>query len=77
MIASWGAYSFIFFAVLDVINGIMVILFVKETKGKSLEEMETLFHSRAAFDVAAARTEVLEVESDQPSLLVKSADSKA
>lgn len=62
MIKSWGAYTFIFFAVLDVIIGIVVLFFVKETKGLSLEEMETVFRSKAAFDVAAARTEGLEIE---------------
>lgn len=33
----------------------LVFLFVKETRGKSIEEMETIFNSRAAFDVETAR----------------------
>ena len=55
MIASMGSYTFVFFAVCDVVMGVVVIFFVKETRGKSLEEMETLFHIKAAFDVALAR----------------------
>lgn len=50
-----GSYVFIFYAALDVTMSILVFLFVKETKGRSLEEMETIFHSAAAFDVDAAR----------------------
>lgn len=57
MISAWGTYTFIFYAALDIIMAINVFLFVKETKGKSLEEMETIFHSRAAFDVEIARHE--------------------
>lgn len=34
---------------------------MKETKGKSLEEMETIFHSKAAFDVEVARHEGIPV----------------
>ncbi|PLN86541.1 general substrate transporter [Aspergillus taichungensis] len=61
MIASWGSYTFTFYAVLDVIMAIMVFFFAKETKGKSLEEMESLFHSKAAFDVEAVRNKALSV----------------
>jgi hypothetical protein len=50
-----GAYVFLFYAALDIIMSIMAFLFVKETKGRSIEEMETIFNSRAAFDVNAAR----------------------
>ena len=55
MIAAWGSYTFTFYAILDVIMAFMVFMFLKETKGRSLEEMETIFHSRAAFDVEVAR----------------------
>ena len=61
MQASWGSYTFLFYAALDVIMAIIVWFFVKETKGKSLEEMETIFNSRAAFDVEIARHEGQEV----------------
>ena len=50
-----GAYVFIFYAALDLIMAFLAFLFVKETKGRSIEEMETIFHSKAAFDVDAAR----------------------
>lgn len=59
MMNAWGSYVFIFYAALDVVMAIIVFFFVKETKGKSLEEMETLFNSKAAFDVDAARREAL------------------
>jgi hypothetical protein len=59
MMSAWGSYVFIFYAALDVVMAIIVFFFVKETKGKSLEEMETLFNSKAAFDVDAARREAL------------------
>ncbi|KAJ5233116.1 hypothetical protein N7468_006072 [Penicillium chermesinum] len=55
MISAWSTYTFLFYAVLDVIMAVLVFMFVKETKGKSLEEMETIFHSKAAFDVEAIR----------------------
>jgi hypothetical protein len=38
---------------------LIVFFFVKETKGKSLEEMESIFNSRAAFDVDAVRRDTL------------------
>lgn len=57
MQASWGSYTFLFYAALDIIMAILVWFFVKETKGRSLEEMETIFHSKAAFDVETVRHE--------------------
>ncbi|KAJ5081125.1 hypothetical protein N7456_013363 [Penicillium angulare] len=57
MINAWGTYTFLFYAGLDIFMAVMVFLFVKETRGKSLEEMESIFHSRAAFDVEIARHE--------------------
>ncbi|KAJ5424950.1 hypothetical protein N7465_000020 [Penicillium sp. CMV-2018d] len=62
MMNSWGSYVFLFYAILDIIMAIIVFFFVKETKGKSLEEMETIFHSKAAFDVDAVRRETLDVD---------------
>lgn len=59
MMNAWGSYVFLFYAALDVIMAIIVFFFVKETKGKSLEEMESIFNSRAAFDVDAVRRETL------------------
>ncbi|KAK1814131.1 hypothetical protein LTR12_011489 [Friedmanniomyces endolithicus] len=60
MIASWGSYTFTFYAILDITMATLVFLFLKETKGKSVEEMETIFHSRAAFDVELARKQGME-----------------
>ncbi len=55
MVNSMGAYVFLFYAALDVVMSVLTFIFVKETKGRSIEEMETIFHSRAAFDVTLAR----------------------
>ena len=57
MVADMGSYVFIFYAALDVTMGILVIFFVKETRNRSLEEMETIFNSKAKFDTSAARME--------------------
>lgn len=51
---SW-VQVFLFYACLDVVMSILSFIFVKETKGRSIEEMETIFNSRAAFDVMVAR----------------------
>lgn len=63
MQSAWGSYTFLFYAGLDLIMAVLVWFFVKETKGKSLEEMETIFHSKAAFDVEIARHEGVDPES--------------
>ncbi len=55
MVNSIGAYVFLFYAALDLIMALMAFIFVKETKGRSIEEMETIFNSVAAFDVNEAR----------------------
>ena len=55
MIAAMGSYVFIFYAALDLIMSGLAFMFVKETKGRSIEEMETIFNSKAAFDVTIAR----------------------
>lgn len=55
MVNSMGSYVFIFYAALDFTMATLAFFFVKETKGRSIEEMETIFHSKAAFDVLAAR----------------------
>ncbi|KAI5365126.1 putative major facilitator, sugar transporter, major facilitator superfamily [Septoria linicola] len=65
MIAAWGSYTFLFYACLDIIMAIFVWFFFKETKGKSLEEMEQVFHSRAAFDNEAVRRKALEHLSEE------------
>ena len=57
MVKAMSSYVFIFYGALDIIIGIMTILFVKETRNKTLEEMETIFNSKAKFDVNAARQE--------------------
>ena len=43
MIAAWGSYTFLFYACLDIIMAIFVWFFFKETKGKSLEEIDEIF----------------------------------
>ena len=50
-----GSYVFVFYAALDFVMATLTFFFVKETKGRSIEEMETIFHSKAAFDVGQAR----------------------
>lgn len=64
MIAAWGTYVFVFYAILDLVMATLVFFFLKETRGKTLEEMEALFHSKAAFDNEAARKKVLDSSSD-------------
>jgi len=60
MIKAWGSYAFTFYAILDLIMATLVFLFLKETRGRSIEEMETIFHSKAAFDVDLARKQGFE-----------------
>lgn len=55
MVKDMNSFVFLFYAALDVVMGILVIFFVKETRNRSLEEMETIFNSKAAFDVSTAR----------------------
>ena len=62
MIKAWGSYVFIFYALLDLTMATLVFVFLKETQGRSLEEMETVFNSKAAFDVQEVRKRVLEDE---------------
>lgn len=78
MISAWGVYTFIFYAGLDIVMAILVFIFVKETKGRSLEEMETIFHSKAAFDVEAVRHEGLPIpEANVSSLHIQHKDPDA
>lgn len=60
MIASWGSYTFLFYAALDLIMAALVFFFLKETRGRSLEEIETLFDTRSAADIEDARRRALE-----------------
>jgi hypothetical protein len=62
MIAKMGSYVFLFYAALDITMSALVYFFLEETKGKSIEEMETIFHSRAAFDVDAVHRKTIEAE---------------
>ena len=64
MIAAWGSYTFLFYAALDVVMAVLVFFFIKETRGRSIEEMETIFNSSAAFEVEDARKKALQ---EQPS----------
>ncbi|KAK4501836.1 hypothetical protein PRZ48_007645 [Zasmidium cellare] len=63
MIKSMSTYVFLFYAALDIIMAIFVWFFIKETKGRTLEEMEKIFNSRAQFDNEAVRNKSFEVES--------------
>jgi len=47
MITNIGWATFLFFAVIDAFSAVFAWFFVKETMGKSLEEMELEFHSEA------------------------------
>ena len=60
MISAWGSYVFIFYAALDVVMSVLVFFFLKETKGRSIEEMETIFNSKAAFEVREAHQKVVD-----------------
>lgn len=62
MIAKMGSYVFLFYAVLDIVMATLVFFFLKETKGRSIEEMETIFNSKAQFDVDAVRRKTIEAE---------------
>lgn len=65
MVNSMGSYVFLFYAVLDLVMSTLTFIFVKETKGRSIEEMETIFNSKAAFDVLIARKRGAEENDDQ------------
>lgn len=62
MIRAWSTYVFIFYAILDLIMATLAFLFLKETKNKTLEEMEAIFHSKAAFDNEAVRRKAIKGE---------------
>lgn len=63
-ISSIGWRTFIMFAVFCVAMGVFVLLFAKETKGRSLEEMDVLFGAvdqderKAAVEQALHKNEV-------------------
>ncbi len=71
MIAAWGTYTFTFYAILDIVMATLVFLFVKETRGRSVEEMETIYHSKAAFDVEQARLRGMSKVEDLPPEVAK------
>lgn len=48
MIANIGWATFLFFAIIDAFSAVFAWFFVKETMGKSLEQMEREFNSGAA-----------------------------
>ncbi|KAK5723695.1 hypothetical protein LTR15_005394 [Elasticomyces elasticus] len=66
MIKAWGSYTFTFYAILDLTMATLVFLFLKETKGRSIEDMENIFHSKAAFDVELARKQGVEKDVESP-----------
>ena len=59
IIAAWGSYTFLFYTVLDIVIAVLVFFFLKETRGRSLEEVETIFYLKAAFDVEEARNKAI------------------
>jgi hypothetical protein len=76
MVASMGSYVFIFYGVLDLIMSFLAWMFVKETKGRSIEEMETIFHSKAEFDVAVARARGASLTEDRLEQRLENVDSE-
>jgi hypothetical protein len=62
MIAAMGSYVFLFYAALDIVMATLVFFFLKETRGRSIEEMETIFNSKAQFNVDAVRRKTMEAE---------------
>jgi len=80
MIRAWSTYVFIFYAILDLIMATLAFLFIKETKNKTLEEMEAIFHSKAAFDNEAVRRKAIkgeEIEVDKIEYRAEIPDQKA
>ena len=70
MIASMGWGTFLFYAGTDIWIAVYVFFFIEETRGKSIEEKETIFHSAAAFDVERVRAEAMTgkvLEEEDPS----------
>ena len=58
MIQSMGWGTFLFFAACDIVMATWVFFVLKETRGKSIEEMEHLFHSGAGLDMAGVEKAV-------------------
>lgn len=55
MVSNLGWGTFLFYAFMDFAMAAFAFFCMKETRGKSIEEMESLFHSKAAFDVELTR----------------------
>ena len=57
MIANLGWATFLLFAIVDAFSALFSWFFIRETMGRSLEEMETEFNSEAAGLAARAEYE--------------------
>ena len=76
MVAAMGSYVFIFYGVLDLIMSFLAFMFVKETRGRSIEEMETIFNSKAQFDVLEARERGASLTDDRLGERLEGVDSE-
>jgi hypothetical protein len=76
MVNAMGSYVFIFYAALDFLMAFLSFLFVKETRGRSIEEMETIFHSKAAFDVDVARRRGASLTEDRLESRIENVESE-
>ena len=71
-----GSYVFVFYGALDLIMSFLAFLFVKETRGRSIEEMETIFNSKAQFDVFVARERGASLTEDRLEQRLDNVDSE-
>ena len=55
----WGAY--LFFAIFCVLSGIWAFLFVRETNGRTLEEMDSVFGDSASAEDEERRKRIEEL----------------
>ncbi|GFZ51229.1 hypothetical protein JCM24511_08987 [Saitozyma sp. JCM 24511] len=61
MIQKIGYGTFIFFGVFAVLSGIWTYFFVPETKGRTLEEMDAIFHTAIAHEDTIAKRDILDI----------------
>ncbi|OCF40875.1 monosaccharide transporter [Kwoniella heveanensis CBS 569] len=59
--ATKGYGAFAFFAGFSFLSGLYTFFFVPETKGRSLEQMDTIFKSTTAIEDAKAKEEILQL----------------
>jgi hypothetical protein len=53
--------TFIFFGSFATLAGVWTWFFVPETKGRTLEQMDEIFHGHAAHEELAAKRQIMEV----------------